>query len=152
MSLLAEIQKAARAHPNDDPLRLARRLLAQLGRPTLLQLIAEEIKHQQRESKRTGPETRAFAEWFAHRDSAATKTAFGVRAALSPVFADTFSLGGGESVTWGRASIEQHERRIVMLEKIRAGIADTIARHREAIRILRETGAACLEEVTERAA
>jgi hypothetical protein len=59
----------------------------------------------------------------------------------------TFALGDGTRVTWGRATVEQHEQRIALLRKLIAGLEQTIAMHEAAIRLLRATGARCLEEI-----
>lgn len=58
-----------------------------------------------------------------------------------------FALGDGERVTWGEASIEQHEQRIALLVGNAAGNVETAARHEVAARMIREAGVTCLAEV-----
>jgi len=60
---------------------------------------------------------------------------------------ERFALGGGVFVTWGQATIEQHERRIAMLKVMVGGLQETIERHEATIQQLREIGARCLDEV-----
>jgi len=50
-------------------------------------------------------------------------------------------------VTWGQATVEQHRLRIDFLERMRAGICQTIDQHTEAIALIEENKAQCLDEV-----
>lgn len=58
-----------------------------------------------------------------------------------------FALGDGRRVTWGEATKEEHLQRVAILERMRAGIEDTIERHKEAVRLLERTGARNLNEL-----
>jgi hypothetical protein len=49
--------------------------------------------------------------------------------------------------TWGTATVDEHERRIAMLEKLIEGTRSTIALHREAIAKITAANATCLAEV-----
>lgn len=58
-----------------------------------------------------------------------------------------FALGDGCQVTWGDATAEQHEQRIEMLTRNAAGVVETAARHAAAVRMIRESGVACLAQI-----
>lgn len=47
-----------------------------------------------------------------------------------------FALGGGQRVTWGEASAEQHRQRIELLSKNAAANVEAAARHEKAIEML----------------
>lgn len=64
------------------------------------------------------------------------------------LLATTFSLGAGIEVTWGVATIEQHQLRVKLLDDQSAGIADTKRRHMLAIEMIESTpDAKCLGDV-----
>lgn len=67
------------------------------------------------------------------------------------LLSSVFALGdGGERVTWGEATTEQHQKRIELLVGNAAGNVETAARHQAAIRMISEAGAGCLREAAER--
>jgi hypothetical protein len=91
-------------------------------------------------------ESDAFRERF--RDIAAgAPITIAPSVTMRQLFNEKFSLGSGEVVTWGQATVAQHALRIEMLGKIRAGIDETIGRHREAIRMIEANGVSRLEEI-----
>lgn len=59
-----------------------------------------------------------------------------------------FALGDGTRVTWGEATITQHEQRLAMLTGNIEGLADTAARHRRAIEMIQEAGVTSLRELS----
>lgn len=59
---------------------------------------------------------------------------------------------GRPPVTFGAATVADHEARIAYLEGLRSGIATTIAVHEDAIRRIREAGVSCLLDLEEEAA
>jgi hypothetical protein len=63
------------------------------------------------------------------------------------VMAETFTPGDGRRVLWGEATIADHEMRIAYLKKMRGGIDATMQRHEEAIKLLRASGATCLNDL-----
>jgi hypothetical protein len=68
------------------------------------------------------------------------------------LLSSVFALGdGGERVTWGDATTEQHQRRIELLVGNAAGNVETAARHQAAIRMIQEVGAETLREAARRA-
>lgn len=149
MSLWQEIKNAAQGDPTGDPKALASRLYRRLGRAEIVSLLAAEIAHEQRGCARA-TEVAAFRGAFTTKltDPAAK----GDESAFAALFGTRFALGDGTEATWDKATIEQHEQRIAMLEKLRNGLDRTIQRHRDAVAILRSTGARCLAEVDAQAA
>jgi|DEB19_MinimDraft_3_1074340.scaffolds.fasta_scaffold183494_2 hypothetical protein len=61
----------------------------------------------------------------------------------------TFTPGDGRRVTWGEATIADHEMRIDFLGRKRSGLDATMKRHRQAIDDIRRAGVNCLNEITE---
>lgn len=57
-----------------------------------------------------------------------------------------FSVGDGRRVSWGEATLEDHRQRIELLAKGVEGSIRTIRLHEYAAKILRETGAQCLNQ------
>lgn len=55
-----------------------------------------------------------------------------------------FALGDGRRVTWGEATVEDHQKCIEMLQGNAAANIDTAAKHEAAIRMLSEAGAETL--------
>lgn len=148
-SVFDEITKAAKADPFGAADDLARRLMASVRKDDLLPLLVREIAHAQRHQNRWA-ERSAFSERFAASVSALPETSEIAAASLDDfkaLYETPFKLGDGTSVTWGAATVEQHEIRLSMLRAIRAGLDRTIARHEEAVAILRSSGAPCLEQI-----
>ena len=149
--VLSAIRKVAADDPTADPLDLARSVLSGLRKDDLLPLIAREIKDAQRFHSRTVE--RAFFDRGFRAAVEAVPSPEEARAVALGDFMELyntrFRLGDGTSVTWGQATIEQHEIRLAMLRKLRAGLDRTIEQHERALVLLRTSGAPCLEEVRE---
>ncbi|MFL5688693.1 MAG: hypothetical protein ACJ77I_06860 [Chloroflexota bacterium] len=64
----------------------------------------------------------------------------------------SFALGDGRRVTWGDATIDEHEQRIAFLTNHAAGTLETAGRHQAAIGMLAEANAACLRDLAGEAA
>lgn len=60
---------------------------------------------------------------------------------------ERFAVGDGRYVTWGEATVADHEARIAMLEALRNGIAESIGRHQRAIEEIAAAGVSCLDEI-----
>jgi hypothetical protein len=56
-------------------------------------------------------------------------------------------FNGAKWVTWGTATIDDHEGCVAFLTKQRDGVDGTIQRHLDAIAMLRSAGAACLDDL-----
>lgn len=127
---------------------LAEKALDELPRPELIALIGELVVHERRrvcaareremwrelisQSREPGP--------IAKSDRAGSS---GVKGLL----VQRFALGDGTSVEWGAATVDQHETRIAMLQRMRDGIDLTIDRHRSAIEAIHEAGVTCLADL-----
>ncbi len=114
----------------------------------MIDLLAEEIAHHQRNLMRA-QERRAFATW---RGRARPGTAWrGVasqdKGPFAALFAVEFKLGDGRSVPWLKATVAEHQQRITLLERLRAGLDETIKRHQDAIALIQESGVTCLAEI-----
>lgn len=60
-----------------------------------------------------------------------------------------FSVGDGRTVTWGTATLGDHQQRTSLLLAQAAGTSETAARHLHAISLLRERKASTLNELAE---
>lgn len=128
-----------------SPEEVARDLVDVASPEDVAELIIEKARLVSRSEVRER-EADAFRERF--RDIAAgAPITIAPSASMRELFNERFSLGSGEVVTWGKATVDQHKLRIEMLGKIRAGIDETIARHREAIRMIESNGVSSLEEI-----
>lgn len=63
------------------------------------------------------------------------------------LLASEFATGDGRRVTWGKATIEEHRSRVEWQVRDAAGSMADAERHAEAILLITEAGAACLDEV-----
>ena len=147
MDLWAEIGKAAAENPTADPQKLAARLYQRIGRKEVIALLAREIAHRQR-----GLVANIEINAFKGRMHDVTLPALDASPDFAVLFGTSFKLGNGGEVLWNLATLEEHQRRVLMLEKMRAGLDRTIDRHREAIQILETTGAKCLADAFRAAA
>ena len=127
---IADNRKAAEAALDD--LRLhgqrTRRLLA----PILAEALLIRRRSQTRSIERTVP-----------LDSLADRSRVADRRRLL----DEHFTVGDRYVSWGDATIADHEARIAYLRRYIAGLNDTIERHYQAITMIRAAGATCLNEI-----
>ncbi len=61
--------------------------------------------------------------------------------------ATEFALPDGSYVSWGAATVVQHEARVVMLDKMRGSLADTIGKHETVIGQIRAANVRCLADL-----
>lgn len=154
MSISEEVRRAIEANPDGNAEEVARAVFARMTKQELFPVLLDYVATAQRNVVR-GVEYQAFQSQYAAAMKAAPSVAEVAAARLEDfrsLYAQTIALGDGSRVTWGRATVQDHELRLAMLLRLRAGLDKTIERHREAIAILRETGASCLEEVNVAAA
>lgn len=64
------------------------------------------------------------------------------------LLASPFAVGDGRIVTWGSATVADHEARAEMLSKMAAGTLETAAMHARAIEHIRTAGVETLADVT----
>lgn len=62
---------------------------------------------------------------------------------------EQFALGDGRRVTWGRATVADHEQRITMLAKNAAANVEAAARHQAAIDMIKRAGAEHLGDLAD---
>lgn len=65
----------------------------------------------------------------------------------SALMRETFALGDGRRIEWGKATAEEHQARLDMLAKMRDGLDATMSRHQDAIDLLRSSGVKCLDDL-----
>jgi len=63
------------------------------------------------------------------------------------LLSSVFALGDGTQVTWGSATVEQHQQRIKMLMKNVEGTMETAIRHEAAVKMIQAAGVKRLIEV-----
>ena len=134
--------------------RVAAREAAKRARAAIPKLSAAEIKARddeieaRREEKRRIKEQRKKdrdTDWIGLMLESAKEV---VRVEVLGELLDAeFALGDGTSVTWGDATVEQHEVRVEMLTKMAGGTIETAARHQSAIDHLREANATSLNDL-----
>jgi hypothetical protein len=60
---------------------------------------------------------------------------------------ESFVLPDGRMVTWGQATVEDHEARIGWLRGQMDALGQDVDRHQQAVKLIREHGATCLAEI-----
>jgi hypothetical protein len=141
------ISAAIDAEPDASAVAIADGLIARVRKVDLLPLLVEAVEHIQRHRVRNR-EQAAFRAVFGSRSGVVLETP---SAAFRVLYADTFRLGDGRVVSWGKANVEEHRQRIALLTKLRDGIDITIARHHEAIARIEAAGVTCLAEIEDAA-
>lgn len=151
MNLKQLIHEALEEAPDGDPHDIAKRIRRRVPAEDILNLIAREVEWTQRGIARL-VEQQGMAAFRSRFASTPLPPLPGVDDGLRALFRSTFHLGDGTSVTWGDATIEQHEQRIAFLSIQRDGITRTIDQHREAIRAIQAAGTSCLNDLQDKAA
>jgi hypothetical protein len=144
MSLWTVLREAAHAHPQDEPHTIAARILDSLTRDDLIALLAQEIEGQQR-TRVLNIERTEFT--FAPTERPTVGHFTQNVDPLGRLRGERFALGNGNTVTWEHATIDQHQERISMLDRMREGIARTIDRHQTAVDMIRKAGVTCLADL-----
>lgn len=138
------IRSVVQDRPDGDPELLARTLLKKYQGASLVSLVAREISLVQRSMVRD-TEKSTFSSLF--KNGGGANVAEIDVSIFKRLFEKAFSLGDGTTVSWGEATLEQHQMRIAMLTKQREGLDDTIERHRRAVEIITQSGVSRLNEV-----
>jgi hypothetical protein len=162
MSLYQELHELAIQYPEGDPKPIAQTYLASKSKDDLLDLVADALVTARRNHVR-GVEALAFTRSLSERVSYAADdeldtelrpvTLVGAMAKIPreqflQLLDKQFALDQrGTMVHWGEATVAQHQARIGMLERHVAGTLTTITRHRQAITLIEQEGAHCLNEV-----
>jgi hypothetical protein len=140
------IRSIVQDKPDGDPEVLARSLLKKYPGASLVSLIVREISLVQRSMVRD-TEKSAFSSLFNGGGGADVPDVD--MSIFKRLFEKCFSLGDGTVVSWGDATLAQHQMRITMLVKQRQGLDDTIERHRRAVEIIVAAGVSRLNEVSD---
>jgi len=151
MTLKQLIHEALEGTPDGDPHVIARSIRRRVPTEDILNLIAREVEWTQRGLARL-VEQEGMASFRSRFSGQPLPPMPGVDPSLRALFRSSFHLGDGSSVSWGDATVEQHEQRIAFLEKQLDGISRTVTKHREAIKVINEAGAMCLNDLGEAAA
>lgn len=133
-------------HNGDDPAKIAAVVIDE-HREWAIEMIADRIEHVRRDGVRDA-ERRAVASVIRYGDGEIRLPP--QRSALDLfrlLLHQPIRLGDGRAVTWGDATIGDHEARITLLRKQRDGIDSTIQLHEQAIGTLRAAGASCLSAI-----
>lgn len=135
------------ANPNQDAQTLASKIIDKLPTEELVRLVAEEIDHIRRMKARVA-EAEAFRSFRPSIKPGRVERKQHINAgAFRAVIGSTFKVGNGVEVSWGQATIEQHEQRVAMLERMRNGLDDTIRNHKATIAAMRDAGVNCLDDL-----
>lgn len=148
MTVPGQLLRTLAIENDDDAHAVAVRALDELPPDEIVYVLAREIEHYRREHARR-TETTCFAQMRAGALPSLEELRTGNGDDFRALLLQRFALGDGTVVTWERALVEQHEMRIAMLERMSVGIAQTIARHRQAIELIQEGGGTCLGDVIE---
>ena len=144
------IYEIVTANPERGARDIAGEVLAKCTKNDLLPLVEDEVAEHMRNLVR-GAEVAAFKAAYQEvslSQSGVEYTSTPItRSAFRALFHMRFALGDGREVTWGKATLEEHQQRVEMLRKKRDGIDATISRHLQAILALEESGARCLDEM-----
>jgi len=159
MSLWAEVHRLALEHPEGDPKPIAQQYLDQIPTGEMVDLLANAILQARRNYVRTAEQeaftplppdaeqVEGFRELLTVAGDRPPKRL--PREQFLDLLNKTFSVGDHRHtvVKWGAATIAQHQSRIEMLRKQARGINTTIGRHQDAIAMIEEEHATCLNDV-----
>jgi len=136
---LRDLIREADTGPQIDDTDLARSLLetllarGQVG--VLLPILADEVRRLRRRHVRQ-VEQQTFR--------GQSEPAEGGWLRLLPEF---FTVPDGRMVTWGTATVEDHEARMEWLHGQIHALASDVDRHEQAVKLIREHGVTCLAEI-----
>lgn len=124
---------------------------SELSREALVSLVAARVAVHRRNDTRAAERKVFVNSVTSHNYTPITETehrefAESFRKKLSE---KTFSLGDGQRVSWGEATVKDHQERITFLERHAAGLHRTADQHREAIKRIEGAGVTCLAELPE---
>lgn len=157
-TLFGRLRAYMRKHPQKDSGALAAAFVKELAPEMLVALLVRQINQFRRvDSRRTEDDVFTRRAPHARVAGVVAPTALTraesrptlpqlTREAFAPLLNSTFSLGGGQIVSWGKATLEQHQQRVAYLERMSIGIDRTIVRHEAAIRVIRLQNVTCLAQ------
>lgn len=151
------IEQLIASNPDSPPETIAR-IVYEKHRVLAIDIIAREIIHVRRIIDRASEETDVDELLDAMQPTkplfrASERLKAGdVTAEFMSILTAKFALGNGERVTWGEATVEQHETRLRLIMANIKGLSETADRHRKAISLLRQTGAKCIGDLAAKGA
>lgn len=157
-SLTAIIRSEARAHRDEDPFKVASRLVSSLSQNQLVVAIGHEIRHEQRSLAR-GVERSAFPQFFSalksipsiikgKKSDPADVINLQHQIRQKNLMNQAVALGDGTKIKIGRMSPQEHDIRASFLERMSQGIAETAQWHRIAAKQLRKAKVGCLDDLS----
>jgi hypothetical protein len=145
MNIYTRIAQAVSATPDTDAATIAAVVSGSVTKSAMVPLIVAEVKHEQRRRSRL-EEHRFGSLMVAHfRNAPVTVASSSDVSRLRRLLDAPIPLFDGESVTWGRATLDQLRQRRAELVRQRAGLDQSIALLDEVIGVLETSGADCLD-------
>lgn len=141
-TVLDHVTRALDRAPELDDLALAREVIAELDPSDLTPLVARVVAQHRRARTRHLERIAFNPQMTADPDAEHDRMS-----ARKQLIAESFPLGDGRFVTWGDATIADHEQRIDLLTANQLGLAATIARHRDAIALITAHKVTCLADL-----
>lgn len=156
MSVRAQVMRAIDANPDLPHSVLARKVAIDIGEPALIALATQRIERMIAAERRK--RVREIEDDSTDLGERADGAEWAVVDALLDEFRQAiivdwtaellgaeFALGDGRTVTWGKATPEQHVARIHLLAQNVRGNLVAIRRHEAALAAIAARGATCLE-------
>jgi len=144
MSLRSRLLDLIRENPKLQTRTLARRFLKEIPLTELVDALAHEISNLKRGVTRSR-ETQAFD--FLYDETGKIRDNLDLKAFVKEVVDLQFQLADGRRVTWGDATIPDHEEYIQMMEGQIEGMIQTINRHEQAVEICKKQKVNSLREL-----
>lgn len=162
MGIHADVVTAIDANPDLSHHLLARKVAANVGKESLIQLATERIERlivsiRRRRARALESDHSAAKDTGVQAESAKWATVDALLEEFrhqvivdwtADLLASEFAVGDGSLVTWGRATANQHRARVALLARNARGNLEAIRRHEAALTTIAESGVACLDEVT----
>lgn len=159
-SLMIIIRSEARTHRDEDPFKVAARLVSSLSKKQLIEAVGHEIQFAQRDLAR-GLEKTAFPQFFTALKSIPTAIENG---SASPddlvrlqqqieqrgLMNQAVALGNGVRVSIGSMTPNEHTIRAAFLTTMAIGINETAQWHITAASELRKARVKCLNDLSKR--
>lgn len=136
--------------PNKDPRKVAEKVYTNLAsneiKKEFLDLIVGRVESQQRAIVR---QRESYLSTFIERATSKAKPKPPMPPDVKALLTTRLKVGDGTpDVTWGKATLEQLKARKEMLVKQRDALTTDIDRLDQAIKLLEQTGAGCLNQLS----
>src|SRR5579885_3454961 len=138
------LRELVEQNPDRDEWSLAKRALKTVDVDDLVEVIAEEIVHLRRRIVASREKEQLDKVFAAAKGRGRNVTPLPLP--RPSVFEETFRIGDGRRVEWGKATADEHDECAAFLEKMAHSTLATARRHRDAAAAIRAAGVKCLEE------